>query len=59
MVFIHILGMTVSILIKKEIIKNQGHIREKSQNIMTGMIFMKMAHIKAGGDLKLCQKSMS
>ena len=57
--YIPTLGMIVSILTKREITKNQGHIKGKSQSTMIGMTLTKMELIRAGGGLKHCRKSMN
>lgn len=44
---------------KREITKNQGHIKGKSQSTMIGMTLTKMELIRAGGGLKHCRKSMN
>ena len=57
--YIPTLGMIVFILTKREITKNQGHIKGKSQSTMIGMTLTKMELIRAGGGLKHCRKSMN
>ena len=51
--------MIVFILTKREITKNQGHIKGKSQSTMIGMTLTEMELIRAGGGLKHCRKSMN